>query len=92
MTAAMVLEDTTWSEDAVSTIIGLAHAQSTFTAEDLAREMRKAPHPNMVGAAFSAARSQGFIEAAGYTTSNTPSRHHGVIRTWRRSKTEGVKP
>ena len=81
--------DSDWSEDAVSTIVALSHSQSLVTADDLAREMRKAPHPNMVGAAFSAARSQGFIEAAGYTTSNTPSRHHGVIRTWRR-RIEGV--
>jgi hypothetical protein len=90
MTAAMVLEDTSWSEDAVATIISLSHAQSLVTADDLAREMRKPPHPNMTGAAFSAARSQGFIEAAGYTTSNTPSRHHGVIRTWRRRINEGA--
>ena len=89
MAQPMVLEDSDWSADAVATIIALSHAQSLVTADDLAREMRKPPNPNMTGAAFSAARSQGFIEAAGYTTSNTPSRHHGVIRTWRR-KIEGV--
>ena len=89
MTQAMALEDTAWSEDAVATIIALSHAQSFVTAEDLAREMRRPPHPNMAGAAFSAARTQGFIEAHGYTTSNTPSRHHGVIRVWRR-KSVGV--
>jgi hypothetical protein len=89
MSAPMALEDMSWSEDAVATIIGLSQAQDTFTADDLAREMRKAPHPNMVGAAFSTARVQGLIETAGYTTSNTPSRHHGVVRVWRR-KTEGV--
>ena len=86
---AAVLADETWSADAVATIIGLSHAQSLVTAEDLAREMREPPHPNAVGAAFSAARSLGFIEASGYTTSNTPSRHHGVIRVWRR-KTGGT--
>lgn len=87
MTAAMALEDSTWSEDAVATIIALSHAQSTVTAQDLSREMRKPPHPNMCGAAFSAARTLGYIEAAGYTTSSTPSRNHGVIRVWR--KVEG---
>lgn len=87
---AAVLEDATWPEDAVATIIDLSHAHDTFTADDLAREIRKAPHPNMVGAAFTTARGQGLIEAAGYTTSNTPSRHHGVVRVWRR-KTEGVE-
>lgn len=84
-----VLEDATWSEDAVATILALANAHEVFTAEALTAEMRPAPHPNMVGAAFSAARGQGLIEAAGYTTSNTPSRHHGVVRVWRR-KPEGV--
>jgi hypothetical protein len=90
MTQAMALEDTTWSEDAVATIIALSHSQEVVTAQDLTREMRRPPHPNHVGAAFSAARSQGFIEASGYTTSNTPSRHHGVIRVWRR-KQEGAQ-
>lgn len=86
MTSAAVLEDSheSWSEDAIATIVGLSHAYETFTAEDLARELRKPPHPNLAGAAFSAARKQGLIEAAGYTTSNTPSRHHGVVRVWRR--------
>lgn len=80
----MALEDTDWPADAIAKIIDLSHAHTVFTADDLAREMRKPPHGNMVGAAFSAAKAQGFIEAEGYTTSNTPSRHHGVIRTWRR--------
>jgi hypothetical protein len=89
---AAVLEDNDWPADAVATIIALSHAQSIVTADDLAREMRRPPHCNMVGAAFSAARSQGLIEASGYTTSNTPSRHHGVIRTWRRRTDKGVTP
>ena len=86
MTAAMVLEDLDWGADALATIIGLAHSRPTFTAQDLAREMRPAPHPNMVGAAFSAARNLGYITAAGYTTSTAPSRHHGVVRVWERKK------
>ena len=90
MTAAAVLDDTDWPGDAIATIVALSHAQSIVTAEDLARELRKPPHPNMVGAAFSAARAQKLIVAAGYTTSNTPSRHHGVIRTWRRRINKGV--
>jgi hypothetical protein len=91
MTAAMALDDRIdWNEDALATIVALSNAQSIVTAEDLNREMRKPPHPNMAGAAFTAARSLGFIEAYGYTTSSTPSRHHGVIRTWRRKINEGV--
>ena len=86
MTAAAVLEDSSWGEDALATIIGLAHSLPTFTAQDLTREMRPAPHPNLVGAAFSAARNLGYITAAGYTTSTAPSRHHGVVRVWERKK------
>lgn len=87
---AAILEDNDWSADALATIIGLSHSQELVTADDVRREMRPAPHANMVGAAFSAARSLGFIESAGYTTSTTPSRHRGVLRTWTR-RTEGIK-
>lgn len=90
MTAAMALEDTheQWREDAVATIIGLAHSLETFTAEDLAREMRPAPHPNSPGQAFAAARNAGHIEGIGYTTSNSKARKHGVTRVWRRKVTK----
>lgn len=87
---AAILEDLDWHEDAVSTIVALAHAHRTITADDVRREMRTPPHPNHLGAAFTAARQLGYIEADGYTTSTSPSRHHGVLRTWRR-KTEGVQ-
>lgn len=86
---AAALEDTTWQEDALATIIGLSHAQTQFTADDLRREMRPAPHGGHVGAAFVAARQLGYIEPVGYTTSNAKTRNHGVLRTWTR-KTEGV--
>lgn len=87
---AAVLEDTEWSEDAIATIVQLSHKQAYVTADHLAKNLRRPPHPNMIGAAFSAARTLGFIEAYGYTTSTTPSRHRGVIRTWRRKINEGV--
>ena len=87
MIAAALEADTqaAWHEDAVATIIGLARVHPTFTAEDLAREMRPAQHPNLPGSAFSAARTAGHITAEGYRTSNTPSRKNGVIRVWRRN-------
>ena len=86
MTAAMVLEDAEWGADALATIIALSLVSSQFTADTLRQEMRPPPHPGMVGAAFSAARNLGYITAAGYTTSTTPSRHHGVVRVWTRKK------
>lgn len=84
MSAPMALEDTTWSEDAVAAIINISHAQLIFSADDLAREIRKPPHPNMVGAAFTAARAAGHIRPIGYQTSTTKSRNGGVIRSWTR--------
>lgn len=79
-----VLEDNAWAEDALATIIALANAQQIFSADDVAREMRRPPHPNMPGQAFAAARNLGYIEAVGYQTSSSKSRKHGVLRTWRR--------
>ena len=83
---SIVLEDLDWGADALDAIVELAASRDSFTAVDLMQVVRPAPHSNMVGAAFSAARNLGFIEAAGYTTSSTPSRHHGVIRKWRRKE------
>lgn len=87
---AAALEDSDWSADAVAAIIGLAHDLPEFTSDDLRKEMRPAPHPNHYGAAFTAAKSAGFIEPVGYQTSTAPSRHRGVLRTWRRRINEGV--
>lgn len=87
---AAALEEVDWSADAVATIEGLANAHKVFTADDLRREMRPAPHCNMIGAAFTAAKSLGYIEADGYTTSTTTTRRHGVIRTWRRRTEKGI--
>jgi hypothetical protein len=81
---AAALEDNGWQEDALATIIGLSHAQLIFSADDLGREMRKPPHPNMVGAAFSAARAAGYIRPVGYQTSTSKTRKNGVIRAWTR--------
>jgi hypothetical protein len=86
MTAAMALEDTDWAGDAVATLVALSQAQTLVTADDLRREMRPAPHPNHYGAAFTAARAYGYIEPVGYQTSTAPSRHRGVLRTWRRTE------
>jgi hypothetical protein len=86
---AAILEDSEWPADAVATIVGLSHAQEFFTADDLARDLRKPPHPNHVGAAFLAAKNQGLIEPVSYTTSNNSTRKHGALRTWRRKTQRG---
>jgi hypothetical protein len=86
---AAALEDLDWHDDAVATILGLADCYGVITSDDLRNEIRPAPHPNHYGAAFTAARRLGYIEPVGYQTSTAPSRHRGVLRTWR-LKTEGV--
>ncbi len=90
---AAVLEDSheQWHEDAVATIVALAKALDVFSADDLAREMRPAPHPNAPGQAFAAARALGHITSVGYQHSTLKSRKFGVIRTWKRqTKREGT--
>lgn len=82
MTAPAALEDTDWAADALATIIGLAYAQQTFSADDLRREMRPAPHPNMVGPAFNAARTKGLIQRVGDKPSATKSRNGGRGGLW----------
>jgi len=89
VTQAMALADEDWHEDAISTIFAIAVTRCLITSDDLRHEMRPAPHPNHYGAAFTAARKLGYIEPVGYQTSTAPSRHRGVLRTWR-LRTEGA--
>ncbi|AYR00927.1 hypothetical protein PP636_gp46 [Arthrobacter phage Hestia] len=83
---AAALEDNTWLEDAVATIVGISLAQEEFTADDLRREMREPAHPNWPGQAFSVARSRGYIEAVSHSISSARSRKNGSLRTWTRKK------
>ena len=87
MTAAAVLEDSheQWAEDALNTIIGLSHIHPEFTADDLRREMRPAPHQNAPGLAFSRARNLGYIESTSSTISKSKSRKNGSLKTWTRA-------
>jgi hypothetical protein len=87
---AAALEDTDWTQDAISTIVGIAANQELMTCDDLRREMRPAPHSGMYGAAFSAARNYGYIEPVGDQTSTSKSRRNGRLRTWRRKINEGA--
>lgn len=90
MTQAMALEDSheAWLEDALATIHSLAQDRDTFSADDLAREMRTPPHPNLPGIAFSMARGRGYITTVGFHSSATPSRNGGVQRVWAAVKEE----
>lgn len=76
-------------DDARLAILRLALTQPEFSADDLRKVMRPAPHPNWPGLAFGAASSAGLIEKVSDTTSTTKSRKHGSLKTWRRA-TEGA--
>jgi hypothetical protein len=76
--------DTDWSIDAQLAILRLSVTEQSFTADDLRKVIRPAPHPNHVGAAFLACKNAGLIEPLGYQTSNSKTRRRGALRTWRR--------
>ena len=85
MTQAMALEEShdDWLQDAVATIISIAGGGSSFSADDLHKEMgRRAPHPNLPGIAFTTAKRLGYIEHDGWAISTSKSRKNGSLRTW----------
>ena len=91
MTQAMALDDSAdWPLDAQLAILRMSITEPSFSADDLRKVIRPAPHPNMVGAAFAACRNLGFIEPVAYQISTTKTRRHGSLRTWRRKINEGV--
>jgi hypothetical protein len=82
LTTSMALDDPTWPTDVQNLIAAFAKSGIEFSADDLRKSIRPAPHDNLWGAAFSAARRRGIITCAGYRESTTPSRRHGVVRLW----------
>ncbi|WP_324644194.1 hypothetical protein [Pseudarthrobacter sp. LT1] len=87
---AAVLEENRedWLADAVATILCLANEMDTFSADDLAREMRPPAQQNWTGIAFSVARSRGYITTVGIHSSATKSRNGGIQRVWAAVKEE----
>lgn len=76
------LEDLTWKDDAQDMLTVWARTGLVFSADDLRKSFRPAPHSSMVGAAFSNAAQAGIIRRAGDKESAAPSRRHSLIRTW----------
>ena len=92
MTQAAVLDDwdELWAEDAVATIVALSLAHSSFTSDDLRRELRPPNRSSQYGAAFRSAQAQGLIESIDSQKSTSKSRNHGRNLRWRR-KSEGMR-
>lgn len=82
MSTPAVLEDTEWTADAVEVIERLALSGYSFTADDVRRLMRPAPHPNRYGAAFRLAKSRGIIAEVGTAWTSRPVSHGRRIIRW----------
>ena len=63
-------------------IAELAEAGEEFTADDVRAWSGPISSPDVIGAAFSAAKKAGLIRVAGVTTSKAVSRHGGLVRLW----------
>lgn len=74
----------TWDRDIVMQgIEHLASLGTPFSADDLhALGIPLPPHPNHIGALFSAARKAGIIQQHGYIPSQRAGRNGSVVRTW----------
>ena len=69
-------------ERASRAIAVLAEFGNQFNADDLRAWAGPFESPDVIGAAFSAARKAGLIRVAGVTTSRAISRHGGLVRLW----------
>lgn len=69
-------------ERASNAIVALAALGSPFGADEVRAWGGPFQFPNVIGAAFSAARKAGVIRSAGVTTSKATSRHGGLVRLW----------
>jgi len=60
----------------------LAEFGNQFSADDVRAWAGPFESPDVIGAAFSAAKRAGLIRVAGVTTSKAVSRHGGLVRLW----------
>ena len=67
---------------AARAIAVLAEFGNQFDADDVRAWAGPFESPDVIGAAFSAAKKAGIIRVAGTTTSKSVTRHGGLIRLW----------
>lgn len=75
--------DAWWAASCDEAIRWLAALDCTFTADDVVALCGVPDRPNQIGARFRAAVNAGIIRPVGYTLSDRPSRHKGVLRMYR---------
>ncbi|ASN20660.1 hypothetical protein [Arthrobacter sp. YN] len=89
MTQAMVLEDRTWTDDAMDVLAQVAKRGEPFTAYALTQAgLRNPPHPSMWGTLFRHAAERGAIRPAKvpFVRSPRPGRNGGVCAQWRAAR------
>lgn len=73
-----------WFEAIDLAIVELVNEGHAFTADDLRERFTVAPgHSNWWGLAMTRAQTQGLIQHAGFTRSQTKTRNKGVISIWK---------
>lgn len=85
MRAAEAATDVAWRKACDATIARLAATGEPFTADDVRALVGPpvAASPQAFGARFGAAHRGDVIAPVGFTTSERPERHGGVVRVWR---------
>lgn len=76
--------DVAWHRACDATIANLAATGDPFTADDVRAVVGPpvAASPQAFGARFHAAHSAEVIVPVGFTTSDRPERHGGILRVW----------
>jgi len=75
--------DSVWRQAARDVVHNLAATGAEFSAVDVRYRAGDPPVPNMLGAAFLAARKARLIVRVGFTTNPIPSAHARTIATYR---------
>lgn len=78
----MVLEDTTWKDDAADWIERRAKSGTPFDVNDLRAEIRPAPRSGMYGGAFIGAQARGVIVQVARSRATAKTSHHRSIARW----------
>lgn len=89
MTQPMVLEDSTWVDDAMDVLAKVAKRGEPFTAYALTEAgLRNPPSPNMWGPLFHRAAEAGVIRPAKvpHVKSPRPGRRGGICAQWRATR------
>ena len=72
-----------WTRKARFVIASFCAAGVPFTAEDMRQRMQsEPPAPNLVGAVFKSAASEGWIRQIGYRKARRPDAHGRVLAVW----------